>query len=145
MNYFKSAEQLLSSVPALEQAKENLQSRLERLVESGKPPATLTINPEKYQTAKAANDAMSEFLDVVICKGNIDETEKTLREIYIVLEQLPKEQKELLELWYIDKLPKAEIMERLYIDGLSTVYALRNKAVSGFALRFYGSSALSSI
>lgn len=145
MNYFKDAEQLLASVPALELARENLQNRFERLVESGKPPATLTINPEKYQTSKASNDAMSEFLDVVLCKHQISETEKTIAEIYKVLCQIPKEHKALLEMWYIKKLPKEKIMEQLHIDGLKTVYSLRNKAVSEFALRYYGAPALNSL
>ena len=37
MNYFKAAEQVLSSVPALERALENLQHRRDRLIESGAP------------------------------------------------------------------------------------------------------------
>ena len=35
MNYFKAAEQVLSSIPALERALENLQHRRDRLIESG--------------------------------------------------------------------------------------------------------------
>ena len=36
-------------------------------------------------------------------------------------------------------------MELMYIDSLSTVYNLRNRAVAEFALLYYGASALPSI
>lgn len=36
-------------------------------------------------------------------------------------------------------------MEELYIQSLSTVYDLRNRAVAEFALLYFGGSALSSI
>jgi predicted nuclease with TOPRIM domain len=146
MNYFKAAEQLLSSVPALEQAGENLKNRLERLIESGKPQGIGELNPDKsYQTMREANDTLNCFLAVTECKRNIAENKKTLEEIYCVLGQLPKEQKELLEMWYIAKCSKEDIMERLYIEGLGTIYALRNRAVSEFALRYFGAAALPSI
>lgn len=146
MNYFKAAEQLLSSVPALEQAGVNLEKRLEWLAESGKPQGVEEFNLDKsYQTVREANDTLSSFLAVTECKRNIAENKKTLEEIYCVLGQLPKEQKELLEMWYIAKCSKEDIMERLYIEGLGTIYALRNRAVSEFALRYFGAAALPSI
>lgn len=145
MNYFKSAEQILASVPALEQARKNLSHRLGRLSESGKPSEVTAQSLEKYQTVREANDALSEFLDVVICKHNIAENEKALSEIYAVLGQLPSEQKAVLEMWYIEKLPKEEIKQRLYIESLGSIYALRNRALAAFALRYYGAAALGSV
>lgn len=146
MNYFKATEQLLSSVPTLEQALENINSRLQRLTESGKPHDVRAVDLKKeFSTARAANDALEDCLAVVECKRNRDDTQGKLDDIMRVLEQLPDESKKLLELWYIKQYPKHDIMSEMYIESSATIYKLRNKAVAEFALMYYGASAIGSI
>lgn len=146
MNYFKATEQLLSSVPTLEQALENIESRLQRLTESGKPHDLKAVDLKKeFSTAHAANAALEDCLAVAECTRNRDDTKGKIDDIERVLKQLPDESKKLLELWYIKQYPKHDIMSEMYIESSATIYKLRNKAISEFALMYYGASALSSI
>ena len=62
-----------------------------------------------------------------------------------IIDQLKDEYKKLVVLWYLEKKPKEAVMEELYIQSLSTVYDLRNRAVAEFALLYFGGSALGSI
>lgn len=146
MNYFRAAEQLLTSVPTLEQALGNIESRLQRLTESGKPREVRAVDLKKeFTTVHAANDALEDYLAVAECTRNRDDTKGKLNDIKRVLEQLPAESKKLLELWYIKQYSKHDIMSEMYVESPATIYKLRNKAVAEFALMYYGASAIGSI
>ena len=122
MNYFKAAEQVLSSVTTLKRALENLERRKERLIESGAPREPGAIDYSKpFTDAHFVSDTLGELLE------------------------LSEEYKKIIVLWYIEKRSKESIMEVLYIESLTTVYNLRNRAVAEFALLYYGASALPSI
>lgn len=146
MNYFKAAEQVLCSVPTLKRALENLKSREQRLIDQSTPREPGAIDYSKpFTDSHFVNDTLNELLELSECSRNITETQRTLTEIEGVIEQLSDEHKKLVRLWYVEKLPKEAVMEEMYIESLSTVYNLRNKAVAEFALLYYGASALSSI
>lgn len=146
MNYFKAAEQVLSSVPTLEQALENLQHRRNRLIESGVPPEPCAINYGKpFTDSHYVSDTLNELLELSECSRNVAETQHKLAEIKGIINQLKDEYKKLLVLWYIEKKSKEQIAEALFIDSITTVYNLRNRAVAEFALLYFGASALSSI
>lgn len=146
MNYFKAAEQVLSSVPTLERALENLKHRKQQLIDSGKPREPGTIDYSKpFTDTHYVSDTLNELLAVSECERNIANTNEEIAEIQGVIGQLSDEYKKLVTLWYIEKRPKEAVMEELHIESLSTVYDLRNKAVAEFALLYYGASALPSI
>lgn len=146
MNYFKAAEQILSSVPTLERATENLKRRQQRLIDNGAPKGAGTINHDKpFTDTHYVNDTLSELLEISECSKNIAKNQEELAYIYGIVEQLQDEHKKLVRLWYFQKLPKEAVMEQMYIESLSTVYNLRNKAVAEFALLYYGASALPSV
>lgn len=146
MNYFKAAEQVLSSVPTLEKALGNLQRRKQHLLESGAPRELGAIDYSKpFTDSSYVSDTLNELLELAECTRNIADTQAKLAEINGIIEQLADEQKKLVRLWYIEKRSKEAVMAELYIESLSTVYNLRNKAVAEFALLYYGASALSSI
>lgn len=146
MNYFRAAEQLLTSVPTLEQALGNIEIRLQRLTESGKPHEVRAVDLKKeFTTVHAANDVLEDYLAVAECTRNRDDTKGKLNDIKRVLEQLPAESKKLLELWYIKQYSKHDIMSEMYVESPATIYKLRNKAVAEFALMYYGASAIGSI
>lgn len=146
MNYFKAAEQLLASVPTLEKALENLKERKRQLTEQGKSRELGSIDYSKpFVDSHFVNDTLNELLELAECTRNIAETQRKLNYIDGIIEQLSEEYKKVIVLWYVEKRSKESIMEALYIDSLTTVYNLRNRAVAEFALLYYGASALPSI
>jgi len=146
MNYFKAAEQVLASVPTLKRALENLQKREQRLIEQGKPREPGAIDYSKpFTDSHFVSDTLNELLELSECSRNIAETQRTLTEVEGILDQLDAEHKKVVVLWYIEKRSKEAIMEELYIESLTTVYNLRNRAVAEFALLYYGASAMPSI
>ncbi len=146
MNYFKAAEQLLSSVPTLKRALENLERRKTQLIESGAPQELGAIDYSKpFTDAHYASDTLNNLLELSECTRNIAETERELSYIDSIIAQLPEEQRKIIVLWYVEKRSKESIMEALYVKSLTTVYDIRNKAVAEFALLYYGASALPSI
>lgn len=146
MNYFKAAEQVLFSVQTLERALDNLQRREQRLIESGAPREPGAIDYSKpFTGSHFVSDTLNELLELSEVTRNIAETKAALDEINGIIEQMQDEHKKLVRLWYIQHKPKELVMEEMYIESLSTVYDLRNKAVAEFALLYYGASALRSI
>lgn len=146
MNYFKAAEQVLFSVQTLERALVNLQRREQRLIESGAPREPGAIDYSKpFTGSHFVSDTLNELLELSEVTRNIAETRAAIAEIYGIIEQMKDEHKKLVRLWYIEHKSKELVMEEMYIESLSTVYDLRNKAVAEFALLYYGASALRSI
>ena len=146
MNYFKAAEQVLSSVPDLERSLENLEHRKERLLSEGSPRGIAELDFDKpFVDTRYINKTLTEALSLSECARCIDKTRSDLKEIRAIIEQLPDELRRLVYLWYIEKKPKEEIMQSMEIYSNSTIYAKRNKAVAAFALLYYGSPALGSI
>jgi len=146
MNYFKAAEQVLGSIPTLKRALENLQKREQRLIEQGKPrePGAIDYN-KPFTDSHYVSDTLNELLELSECSKNIAETQRKLAELENIIDQLNEEYKKVVVLWYVEKRSKEAIMEELYVESLTTVYNLRNKAVAEFALLYYGASALPSI
>lgn len=146
MNYFKAAEQVLGSIPTLKKALENLQKREQRLIEQGKPrePGAIDYN-KPFTDSHYVSDTLNELLELSECSKNIAETQRKLAELENIIDQLNEEYKKVVVLWYVEKRSKEAIMEELYVESLTTVYNLRNKAVAEFALLYYGTSALPSI
>ena len=146
MNYFKAAEQVLGSIPTLKKALENLQKREQRLIEQGKPrePGAIDYN-KPFTDSHYLSDTLNELLELSECSKNIAETQRKLAELENIIDQLNEEYKKVVVLWYVEKRSKEAIMEELYVESLTTVYNLRNKAVAEFALLYYGASALPSI
>lgn len=146
MNYFKAAEQVLGSIPTLKKALENLQKREQRLIEQGKPrePGAIDYN-KPFTDSHYVSDTLNELLELSECSKNIAKTQRKLAELENIIDQLNEEYKKVVVLWYVEKRSKEAIMEELYVESLTTVYNLRNKAVAEFALLYYGASALPSI
>ena len=91
------------------------------------------------------SDTLNKLLELAECRRNIAETKKAITEIETIIGQLDDEHKKLVILWYIEKRSKEEILEEMFIESLTTIYNLRNRAVAEFALLYYGASALPSI
>lgn len=146
MNYFKAAEQVLSSVPIMERALDNLEKRKMRIMMTNKPSEVGAIDPSKsYVNSGQVIDTLSEMLELSECVGNIAKTSAKLSEIRKVLEQLPEDKARILQAWYIDRMSKEKIADMMGYESITSVYNIRNMAVAEFALSYFGSAALESI
>jgi len=146
MNYFKAAEQVLSSVSALKKALENLETRKARLIASGAPREPGAIDYTKpFTNSHYVSDTLNEMLELSECTQNIANTKNELDYISGIIEQLSDEYKKIITMWYIERQTKEYIAQAMYIESSTTVYNLRNKAVAEFALLYYGAAALNSI
>ena len=146
MNYFKAAEQVLSSVPILERALNNLERRKERIMITNKPAEVGAIAPSKaYVNSSRAGDTLSELLELSECMANSAKTSAKLSEIRAILEQLPKDKARVLQAWYIEHLSKEKIADMMGYESITSVYNIRNMAVAEFALSYFGAGALDSI
>lgn len=146
MNYYKAAEQVLSSMPALKKSLKNLKQRQQRLLSSGAPKDVGAIDYSKsFTSAHHANDVLEELLAVSECTRNIAITESKIDEINGILDQLQPEYEKILVLWYVRKNTKEEIAEIMGYGSVTTVYNVRNRAVAEFALLYFGAGAIDSI
>lgn len=146
MNYFKAAEQILSSVPILERALNNLERRKERIMITNKPAEVRAIDPSKaYINSSRVGDTLSELLELSECVNNIAKTSAKLSEIRAILEQLPEDKARVLQAWYVDHLSKEKIADMMGYESITSVYNIRNMAVAEFALSYFGAGALDSI
>lgn len=146
MNYFKAAEQVLSSVPILERALDNLEKRKVRIMMTNKPAEVGAIDRSKsYVNSGQVRDTLSEMLELSECVENIAKTSAKLSEIRKVLEQLPEDKARILQAWYIDRMSKEKIADMMGYESITSVYNIRNMAVAEFALSYFGAGALDSI
>lgn len=146
MNYFKAAEQVLSSVSALKKALANLETRKARLIASGAPCEPGAIDYTKpFTNSHYVSDTLNELLELSECTQNIANTKSELDYISGIIEQLSDDYKQIITMWYIEGKTKEYIAQAMYIESSTTVYNLRNKAVAEFALLYYGAAALDSI
>ena len=145
INYFKSAERVLSERGNLDRAHSNLERRLERAIVRHGPSDLPAIDYSRpYVSASTTADALSDCLEVAEITREINTTKETIQEIDRVLEQLSPDDASLLRAWYVEREPKEEIAERLAYSSRTSVYDLRNKAVSSFAILYFGAGAISS-
>lgn len=145
INYFKAAERTLSERGNLEKALANLERRRERVVQRAGPSGISTTDYSRpYVSGSGANDALTDCLEIAEINREIRMTRETIEEIDRVLAQLEPTDAALLRAWYIDRLTKEEVAERVNYSSPSTLYDLRNKAVSAFAVLYFGAGAMSS-
>lgn len=145
INYFKAAERTLSERGNLDRALANLERRKESVIRRGGPHDIQTTDYSRpYVSGGGANDALTDCLELAEINREIATTRETVEHIDAVLGQLDKADADLLRAWYIEHLTKEEVAERINYSSSSTLYDLRNKAVSAFAVLYFGAGALSS-
>lgn len=94
MNYFKSAEQLLGSIPALNAAIENINGRASHIAQASTKP--------KYSNVKSIEQYLECGLEEIELKRCLQRTKNLISDIERVLSQLDDEEQEILRLWYVD-------------------------------------------
>ena len=146
INYFKAAERVLYTRKDLDRALDNLERRKLRIIKSMAPkgyPSVDTTQP--YTSSSKCNDALAECLELSEISREIANTKQIVEEIDEILRQMDQTEAELLREWYILGNTKEEIMAKVNYSSTSTIYELRNKAVSRFAVLYFGAGAISSI
>lgn len=145
INYFKAAERTLAERGNLERALENLGRRKKKIIDRAAPGGIQTTDYARpYVSGGGANDALTDCLELAEITREITTTRETIEEIDRVLAQLEPIDEALLRAWYVEHLTKDEVAAKINYSSSSTIYDLRNKAVSAFAVLYYGAGALSS-
>ena len=135
INYFDAAENTLRSRSMLEKALKNLMRRQERIMRHNAPSGYPSLDTSKpYTSTKSVNDALTDCIEINCTKDKIDEIDS-------VLQQLDPQDAELLRLWYIERKSKEEIAAQVNYASRTSIYDLRNKAVAGFAVLYFGADA----
>lgn len=143
MNYFKEAENILRSYADLKMAIENIERR--------KTAAALRSAPKEITAADVtkeridgggANDTISQYVEVIQLNRLQQETIDEVKYIESIIKQLPDDDREILQMWYVDEMPKAEIMEKIDRYSNRTAYNRRNTAITHFAILYFGAPAL---
>ena len=137
INYFDAAENTLRSRSMLEKALKNLMRRQERIMRHNAPSGYPSLDTSKpYTSTKSVNDALTDCIE-----REINCTKDKIDEIDSVLQQLDPQDAELLRLWYIERKSKEEIAAQVNYASRTSIYDLRNKAVAGFAVLYFGADA----
>ncbi len=145
MNYIEETKTLLESVPHLEQAIQNISHRLERALMKGRPNEVGSIDFSKtFSDSKVLDDTLDDLLEVSRLRNELMATKWKLQDIYDILDQLESEEKLILELWYIKRLPKEKIAEAVHYSPSSfkSIYSLRNQALFNFAMLYFGAAVI---
>ena len=140
INYFDAAENTLRSRSMLEKALKNLMRRQERIMRHNAPSGYPSLDTSKpYTSTKSVSDALTDCIAEVAREINC--TKDKIDEIDSVLQQLDPQDAELLRLWYIERKSKEEIAAQVNYASRTSIYDLRNKAVAGFAVLYFGADA----
>ena len=146
INYFAEAEKTLRARGYLDSALSNLERRRDRIIARSGPSEYPSPDFSKpYASTSSINDALADCLELAEVMREIAATTEERDEIDRVLEQLEKDDREIVTLWYIERKSKEEIAAAVNYASATSVYDLRNKAVAEFALRFFGAGALGSM
>lgn len=146
INYFAEAEKTLRARGLYDAALENLEKRKEKIIRRSGPSGYPSPDFSKpYSSTGAINDALSACLELAEVTQEIKATEEDRAEVDGVLAQLESEEREILRLWYIQRMSKEEVAAKIKYSSTSSIYDLRNRAVAKFALLYFGAGALASV
>ena len=146
INYFEAAEKRLTSRGSLEASLKNLARRRERILARSAPAGYPSPDMSKsYTSVGAVNDALSACLELAEVTREIQRTEEVIADVDRVISQLEPDEREIVQLWYIERRSKDEIAEAVNYASTTSVYDMRNKAVAHFAVLYYGAGALASV
>lgn len=141
IDYFKQCEYLLYSVPKKEEAVEILKKRQEFIIKKSCPSSgAVGVDYSKpYCKGSFKNETLNDLCEL----SDVRQRAECLREeVKIVKEAVERiqnaDEKECLKLWYFKCMPKEMIAEQLERWSTKTIYNLKNRAVTSFAIIYYG-------
>ena len=145
IDYFAAAENVLRHRATLNASLEILYARKDAVIKRGAPagyPTSSFRDDAGYSGSRATNDSISLIVDLSEVQREILETETERDLIDKALDHLTERDREILKLWYIERLPKDDIAERLNYESRVTIYQMRNRAVYEFSILYFGAPAI---
>lgn len=139
LDYFRAAEQDIASLPYLIRARDNLRRRLERIDSAPEPTSIGKIGP--YASMSDVNGTLRERCDASEINAELISTEAEIIEIGSALNGVREDLRQVLILFYHDKLSAECIAERLHFETVKPIYKMRNQGIAEYALLYYGAKA----
>ena len=144
MDYFNETENLLKSYMPMKKALVNLKKRIERLRLQGSPKDISSIDFENpYVSGGMVNDAYAQLFEFGQAVKEFKATKDVVDEIKRIYEQLSEESQAIINMCYFESCTKEKAAEELNCWSITTVYNRKNKAVTEFAVAYYGALAKS--
>ena len=151
MNFIKEAENRLKHYKDLYQSIENMDRQICKLVMNAGPSDGRVIKLDESGIRSGKFDKTINMLyEIQTLNNNKIKTQTELDEINITLDKLSAEPgcelyKDVLWLWYIERIPKEDIAEQLNYSSKQTIYNIRALAIRKFAIRLFGIEALRAV
>ncbi len=135
IDFFKESEKLLYEVTTMKAAIQNMQERHAALakIASERPKAA----PGKKSKGEFS-DAERLWLEYRNTDLQIKHTKIIVGQIEQAMQQLENEERVILQLWYIDRIPKEKILDKMHYESVTSLYNIKNRAVRRFTMLYYG-------
>lgn len=152
MNYIREAEKYLYYYHDLYKSLEQINREIYRLIGKAGPHDITAVNYEQVKTnpSPGQDETINILFQIQKLLENREKTKQELEKIDELLQEISRDPGcelygEILRKWYIEKMPKEEIAEKLGYSSRQSIYDLRAKAIRKFAVRLFGIGALEMI
>lgn len=141
LDYIKAAEADIRNLPYLKKSIVTLEKRRDFVLSKngGKEAEAPDFN-DPYIPEKKINDALNETLALAEISAEIISAKYEIEQIEATLKELPKEEREVLIMFFQKGMNANQIGEEMFYDSEKTVYRIRNRALYHYCLTFYGVS-----
>lgn len=141
LDYIKAAEADIRNLPYLKKSIVTLEKRRNFVLSKngGKEAEEQDFN-DPYIPEKKINDALNETLALAEISAEIISAKQEIEQIEATLKELPKEEREVLIMFFQKGMNANQIGEEMFYDSEKTVYRIRNRALYHYCLTFYGVS-----
>lgn len=141
IGYDARAEKVLYTRKMLDYSLINLRRRMDAAIKRAGPAGYPTASFRDDSACGAPHrksDILNEIDELVTIQRQIDSTKTERDLIDSVLAQMNDVDREILRLWYIERVGKDKISEQMHYESRATLYRMRNEAVHRFAILYYG-------
>jgi len=149
LNYIKEAEKYLKYYYDLNESIKRMTRERAILLHDSWPEDIKGIDYTKPKIDENfhQDEAYDILYKIKVLTENIEITQEKLKEIDIILDDISIDDGcelygPVLKMWYVDKLPKELIAEKVKYSSRQSIYDIKNKAIRKFAIRLFGLEAL---
>lgn len=152
MNYIKEAEEILKYYRDLDRSVKNMRREISRLMDKQTPSSlnALPLDVTGVHGGSGQDEAYNVLYRIKVLAENCN---KTLAEIELVTKELDEIDRDpecegygiVLWDWYVAGVPRNEIAEKLGYTSMQSVYALKDRAIRKFAVRYFGIEAMKAV
>lgn len=146
MDYVKEAENYLRHYASLKKSVEHAAYMIERLTYKSRPKEVGAVqNDVTGVAAQCPGNTLQEMYELQKWQEVRDESLREIEHIEGLLDGIDEKEHNLLNLWYVQKLPVVDIMAEMDYETRQAVYNLKARAVKNFSVILFGFSALKAI